>query len=177
MVTDKELSVRQACKIVDLPRSVYRYRKVPKDDSALMEALEELVKKHPTIGFWKCYYRLRRKGYECNHKRLYRVYVWLKLNIRRKIKRRLPERIKQPLAVPGGLNQSWSMDFMSDSLVDGRRFRLLNIIDDYNRESLWIEVDTSLPSLRVIRVLERLLEMRGKPLRIRVDNGPEFVSD
>jgi len=177
MVTDKELSVRQACKIVDLPRSVYRYRKVPKDDSALMEALEELVKKHPTIGFWKCYYRLRRKGYECNHKRLYRVYVLLKLNIRRKIKRRLPERIKQPLAVPDGLNQSWSMDFMSDSLVDGRRFRLLNIIDDYNRESLWIEVDTSLPSLRVIRVLERLLEMRGKPLRIRVDNGPEFVSD
>ncbi len=69
------------------------------------------------------------------------------------------------------------MDFVSDSLVDGRRFRLLNIIDDYNRESLWIEVDTSLPSLRVIRVLERLVEMRGKPLRIRVDNGPEFVSD
>jgi putative transposase len=73
MVIDKQVSVRQACKIVDLPRSVYRYRKVPKDDGALMEALEELVKRHPTIGFWKCYYRLRRKGYECNHKRLYRV--------------------------------------------------------------------------------------------------------
>jgi putative transposase len=69
------------------------------------------------------------------------------------------------------------MDFMSDRLVDGRRFRLLNIIDDYNRESLWIEVDTSLPSPRVIRVLERLVEMRGKPNRIKVDNGPEFVSD
>ena len=69
------------------------------------------------------------------------------------------------------------MDFMSDSLVDGRRFRLLNIIDDYNRESLWIEVDTSLPALRVIRVLERLLELRSKPNRIRVDNGPEFISD
>jgi putative transposase len=177
MVIDKQVSVRQACKIVDLPRSVYRYRKVPKDDGALMEALEELVKRHPTIGFWKCYYRLRRKGYECNHKRLYRVYKLLKLNIRRKIKRRLPERVKQPLVVPDALNQSWSMDFMSDSLVDGRRFRLLNIIDDYNRESLWIEVDTSLPSLRVIRVLERLLEIRGKPVRIRVDNGPEFVSD
>jgi putative transposase len=85
--------------------------------------------------------------------------------------------VKQPLVVPNALNEGWSMDFMSDSLVDGRRFRLLNIIDDYNRESLWIEVDTSLPSLRVIRVLDRLLEMRGKPLRIRVDNGPEFVSD
>jgi putative transposase len=174
---EEKLSVRQACKLVNMPRSVFRYNKVPKDDSALMTALEELVGKHPTIGFWKCYYRLRRKGYECNHKRLYRVYKLLKLNIRRKIKRRLPQRIKQPLVVPSELNQSWSMDFMSDSLVDGRRFRLLNIIDDYNRESLWIEVDTSLPSLRVIRVLERLLEMRGKPNRIRVDNGPEFVSD
>jgi putative transposase len=177
MVTDKEMSVRQACKIVDLPRSVYRYKKVPKDDSALMHALEELVAKHSTIGFWKCYYRLRRKGYCCNHKRLHRVYKLLKLNIRRRIKRRLPQRVKQPLVVPDALNQAWSMDFMSDSLVDGRRFRLLNIIDDYNRESLWIEVDTSLPSLRVIRVLERLVEMRGKPLRIRVDNGPEFISD
>ena len=142
-----------------------------------MEALEELVKRHPTIGFWKCYYRLRRKGFDCNHKRLYRVYKLLKLNIRRKIKRRLPQRIKQPLALPAGINQTWSMDFMSDSLVDGRRFRLLNIIDDYNRESLWIEIDTSLPALRVIRVLERLLELRGKPGRIRVDNGPEFISD
>ena len=177
MVTDKEMSVRQACKIVDLPRSVYRYKKISRDDSALMDALEGLVARHPTIGFWKCYYRLRRKGYSCNHKRLHRVYKLLKLNIRRRIKRRLPQRVKQPLVVPEALNQVWSMDFMSDSLVDGRRFRLLNIIDDYNRESLWIEVDTSLPSLRVIRVLERLVEMRGKPLRIRVDNGPEFVSD
>jgi putative transposase len=174
---EENLSVRQACKLVNLPRSVFRYKKIPKDDSVLMTALEELVKKHPTIGFWKCYYRLRRKGFDCNHKRLYRVYRLLKLNIRRKIKRRLPERVKQPLSVPEALNQSWSMDFMSDSLVDSRRFRLLNIIDDYNRESLWIEVDTSLPSLRVIRVLERLVEMRGKPKRIRVDNGPEFVSD
>jgi putative transposase len=142
-----------------------------------MQALEELVAKHPTIGFWKCFYRLRRKGYGCNHKRLYRVYKLLRLNIRRRIKRRLPQRIKQPLVVPEAINQSWSMDFLSDSLVDGRRFRVLNIIDDYNRESLWIEIDTSLPSRRLIRVLERLLEMRGKPLRIRVDNGPEFISD
>lgn len=177
MVTAKQVSVRQACKIVSLPRSVYRYHRRPKDDSALMEALEELVKKHPTIGFWKCYYRLRRNGHPCNHKRLYRVYKLLKLNIRRRIKRRLPQRVKQPLLVPEAINVCWSMDFMSDSLVDGRRFRLLNIIDDYNRESLWVEIDTSLPALRVIRVLERLIEMRGKPLRIRVDNGPEFISD
>jgi putative transposase len=114
-----------------------------------MEALEELVSRHPTIGFWKCYYRPRRKGYECNHKRLYRVCKLLKLNFRRKIKRRLPEWVNQLLVVPEGLNQGWGMDFISDSLLDGRRFRLLDVIDYYNGESLWTEIDTSLPSLRV----------------------------
>lgn len=88
----------------------------------------------------------------------------------------MPERVKQPLTVPAAPNQVWSIDFMSDSLVDGRKFRLLNIIDDYNRESLAIEVDTSLPSLRVIRVLERLIAERGCPASIRCDNGPEFIS-
>jgi putative transposase len=101
----------------------------------------------------------------------------LRLNVRRKVKRRIPQHINQPLVIPETVNQLWSMDFMCDSLVDGRRFRLLNIIDDYNRESLWIEVDTSLPSLRVRRVLKRLLEEREKPKTIRVDNGPEFISD
>lgn len=93
------------------------------------------------------------------------------------MKRRLPQRVREPLLVPVALNQGWSMDFMSDSLVDGRKFRVLNIIDDYNRESLALEIDTSLPALRVIRVLNRLLESRGKPGVIRVDNGPEFISD
>jgi putative transposase len=97
--------------------------------------------------------------------------------VRRKAKRRVPQRIKEPLLVPATINQSWSMDFMCDSLVDGRRFRLLNVIDDYNRESLAIEIDTSLPALRVIRTLQRLIEMRTKPQSIRVDNGPEFISD
>jgi putative transposase len=177
LLVQGKLSVRRACKLVSLPRSVMTYRKVPRDDSSLIEALHQLVEKHPAIGFWKCYYRLRRKGYGCNHKRLYRVYTLLRLNVRRKAKRRLPQRIKEPLLVPATINQGWSMDFMCDSLVDGRRFRLLNIIDDYNRESLAIEVDTSLPALRVIRVLQRLVEHRSKPLAIRVDNGPEFISD
>lgn len=100
----------------------------------------------------------------------------MKLNIRRRSKKRLPERIKQPLLVPTAPNQMWSIDFMSDSLVDGRRFRLFNVIDDFNRESLAIEVDTSLPSLRVIRVLEKLIAVRGCPANIRCDNGPEFIS-
>jgi putative transposase len=79
--------------------------------------------------------------------------------------------------LPGSINEVWSMDFMCDSLVDGRRFRLLNIIDDYNRESLAIEIDTSLPALRVIRTLNHLIETRSKPKTIRVDNGSEFISD
>jgi len=100
----------------------------------------------------------------------------MKLNIRRRAKKRLPERIKLALSVPTSPNQMWSLDFMSDSFTDSRKFRLLNVIDDFNRESLAIEVDTSLPSLRVIRVLEQLISTKGKPANIRCDNGPEFIS-
>jgi putative transposase len=100
----------------------------------------------------------------------------MKLNIRRRAKKRLPDRIKQPLTIPESPNQVWSIDFMSDTLVDGRRFRLFNVLDDFNRESLAIEVDTSMPSLRVIRVLNRVIAQRGKPTNLRSDNGPEFIS-
>ena len=100
----------------------------------------------------------------------------MKLNIRRRSKKRLPERVKQALYQPATINEVWSIDFMSDTLWDGRRFRLLNIIDDYNREVLHIETDLSLPALRLIRVLEYLKEFRGLPQIIRTDNGPEFIS-
>ena len=123
-----------------------------------------------------CCYRLWNKGYGWNHKRIYRVYTDMKLNIRRRAKKRLPDRIKQPLPVAAAPNETWRIDFMCDSLTDGRKFRLLNIIDDFNRESLAIEVDTSLSALRVIRVLEALIAQRGKPANIRTDNGPEFIS-
>lgn len=173
----EKLSTRQACKLVKISRSLIVYKRKPKDDDAISDALHELVQKHPSIGFWKCYYRLRRQGFECNHKRLYRIYKMLNLNIRRRAKKRLPQRVSEPLVVPQGLNECWSMDFLFDNLVDGRRFKMLNIIDDYNRESLAIEIDTSLTGQRVVRVLERLFEMRGRPKRIRVDNGPEFISN
>lgn len=177
MLIAEKMSARQACKWVQLPRSVFQYRYKPKQDDDVITALQALADKHPTIGFWQCYYRLRRKGLPYNHKKLYRVYKLLRLNVRRKMKRRLPQRVKEPLFVPKQINQGWSMDFLSDSLVDGRKFRVLNIIDDCNRESLAIEVDTSLPALRVLRVLQRLIDDRGKPSVIRVDNGPEFISD
>lgn len=159
-----------------LSRTTCQYKRNPKDDSDVQQALTALTTKHAAIGFWSCCYRLWNRGHQWNHKRIYRVYTDMKLNIRRRAKKRLPERVKQPLSVPTAPNQVWSIDFMSDSLTDGRRFRLLNIIDDFNRESLAMEVDTSLPSLRVIRVLEKLVAHRGCPANIRCDNGPEFIS-
>ena len=119
---------------------------------------------------------LRQQDYPWNHKRVHRVYTMMKLKHRRRHKKRLPARIKEPLTLPIYPNAVWSMDFMADSLVNGRRFRVLNIMDDFNREILSLTIDTSIRSKRVVRVLDRLLEWRGKPKVIRVDNGPEFVA-
>jgi len=135
-----------------------------------------LVEKHVSIGFWQSYYRIRKKGILVNHKKLYRIYTSMRLNIRRRMRKRLPARVKQQLFQPTQINQVWSVDFMSDSLWNGRKIRLLNVIDDYNREILTIETDTSLPTQRVIRVLDRIGSYRGLPKMIRVDNGPEFIS-
>jgi putative transposase len=120
--------------------------------------------------------QLRKAGCQDNHKRVYRVYCELGLNLRRKPKKRLPSRNPHPLAQPEAANQCWSIDFMSDSLVDGRAFRTLNVIDDFNREALSIEIDTSLPAVRVIRVLDQIADWRGYPKQLRSDNGPEFIA-
>jgi putative transposase len=176
MIEEHGVSCRQACKLLSLPRSTFNYKPKLKNDSPIMDELHQLVDKHPAIGFWQSYYRIRRKGFIWNHKKVYRVYTDLKLNIRRRYRKRLPARVKQALFKPDRINQVWSIDFMSDSLWDGRRFRLLNIIDDFNRQVLSIEADTCLPTVRVIRVLEYLKEFRGLPEMIRVDNGPEFIS-
>ena len=176
MIEDHGVSHRQACYEAGVPRSSHHYQHKPKDDDELIVLLNELVDKHPSIGFWQCYYRIRRKGVTCNHKRVYRVYTELKLNIRRRLRKRLPARVRQSLYQPNGINEVWSIDYMNDALWDGRKFRLLNIVDDYNREVLHIETDTSLPTTRLIRVLEYLKEFRGLPKLIRTDNGPEFIS-
>ncbi|OQP63349.1 transposase [Niastella populi] len=176
LTTDQQLSNRKACKLMGISRTTCQYQSKSKDDTELQTALTALTTRHAAIGFWQCCYRLWNRGYWWNHKRIYRVYTDMNLNIRRRAKKRLPERVRQPLSVPTAPNQVWSIDFMCDSLVDGRKFRLFNVIDDFNRESLAIEIDTSLPARRVIRVLERLIAERGKPANIRCDNGPEFIS-
>jgi len=177
LLEEHKLSVRQACKAVDYSRSTYEYQYRAKDDQPVIEALSKMVEAHPAIGFWKCFHRLRKQGHHWNHKKVYRIYTKMQLNIRRRAKKRLPARVKQTLFQPERSNQVWSIDYMCDSLWDGRKFRLLNVIDDFNREILAIEADTSLPALRVIRVLESIKLTRGLPSMIRVDNGPEFISD
>ena len=170
------LSQRQACCTAGCARSTAQYKRHPPDDTAIIERLGELTGKHPAIGVWQCHYRLRILGHLWNFKRVYRVYTAMGLNIRRRARKRLPARVKQALLQPAAPNQVWSIDFMHDTLWDGRSYRLLNVIDDYNRQILWIEVDTSLPTLRVIRVLDALQESRALPKTIRLDNGPEFIS-
>lgn len=165
-----------ACQAFCISRCTYYYQTKLIDDTEIIDALSVLAQKHPRYGFRKLFKRLRLSGYPWNHKRVYRIYKGLKLNLRRKTKRRLPTRTPEPLAVPASANDCWSMDFMSDNLYSGRHFRTFNVIDDYNREILAIEVDMSLPALRVIRVLDRIAAYRGYPKRLRQDNGPEFIS-
>jgi putative transposase len=172
------LTIAHACQAVSLGRASF-YR-TPRNwrtaDAAVIDALNEQLKKSPRAGFWKCYQRMRRAGYDFNHKRVYRVYCQMGLNLRRRTKRVLPKRIAQPLEVSLFPNRQWALDFMHDTLYCGKRFRTLNIIDEGTRECLAIEVDTSLPAVRVIRVMERLKQARGLPQQIRVDNGPELIS-
>lgn len=148
-----------------------------KDDRGIVGELERLAKAHPAEGFWKCYHRIRHTGVIINHKKLHRVYKEMKRPLRRKIKKRLPARVKEPLAVPEAFTQTWSIDFMSDALSNGTKFRSFNVIDDYNREVLFIETHYSLKSSRVIWVLHHLINRYGKkPQKIRMDNGPEFIA-
>lgn len=154
---------------------MYYYTSV-KDDTEVIEKLQQLAEKKPMEGQDKFYKRIRREGLVWNKKRVQRIYKLLGMNKKKKTRKRLPARVKEPLIVPLKPNQMWSMDFMSDSLMNGRRFRVLNIIDDYNREALRIEPYFSITAKRAVSIIERLIFEKGKPEAIRVDNGPEFIA-
>jgi putative transposase len=170
------MSIRGACSAVKISRTVYCYQPDTSRDQPVIEALLALVDQYPSRGFGKLFTMLRRQKYTWNHKRVHRIYCGLKLNMRRKGKRRLPNRHPDPLSVPDSINQCWSADFMSDALWYGQRFRTFNLVDDYNREGLAVEVDLSLPARRIVRVLDRVASERGYPAKLRVDNGPELIS-
>lgn len=179
LVHEHQLPVRRACQAVRLSRAAY-YRP-PRSrlaqDTDVVAALNDVVARHARWGFWKCFYRLRRAGHPWNHKRVHRVYCALRLNLPRRMKRRVPMRLRQPLVAPARLNETWALDFMADALYDGRAFRALTIIDEGNREALAIEIGMSIPSARVIRVLDDLIRLYGRPTRVRIDNGPELVAE
>ena len=173
------VTIAMACSTFGLSETCYRYSvKLKPEYERIEDPLIGLTKAYKTWGFGLCFLHLRNvKGHLWNHKRVYRIYRELELNLRIKPRKRLVREKPDELAVPEAPNKSWSMDFMADRLGDGRAFRLLNVLDDFNREGLAIDVDFSLPAERVIRSLNQIIEWRGKPASIRVDNGPEYVSN
>ncbi|WP_425513157.1 IS3 family transposase [Xanthomonas fragariae] len=146
-------------------------------DAELIAAIARVVEDRPSRGFWKCSHVLRRTRPDWNPQRIYRVYKAMRLNLRRAAKRRLPKRERVALYVPRLPDTVWSVDFMSDALTCGRRFRTFNVVDDFNREVLHIEVDTSINSHRLVRVFEQIKHDHGLPQVVRSDNGPEFLGD
>lgn len=172
------ISIRLACVVFGISETCYRYQaQLDGENMLIADWLLRLTQAHKRWGFGLCFLYLRNvKGYGWNHKRVYRIYRELELNLRIKPRRRIKRESPGELTVPIAPNQVWSMDFMSDQLMDGRSLRTFNIIDDYNREGLGIEVDLSLPSVRVVRALEQVIEWRGKPAAIRCDNGPEYIA-
>jgi len=177
-VTERGAYIRVACEAFRIIESCFRYeRKLDAANNEVANWLIRLTDNHR--NWWLCsvfLYLRNVKGFKWNHKRVYRIYKELELNLRIKPRKRLLRGKPEALTVPQGINQVWSMDFMHDQLEDGRTFRLLNVIDDFNRGAIGIEIDFSLPSERVIRELKQIISWRGKPEVIRCDNGPEHIS-
>jgi putative transposase len=168
------VSERRACRVVSQHRSVERYRSRRPEPEGLRERLRTLAEQRPRFGYRRLHVLLRREGFAVNRKRVHRIYRAEGLAVRRRRRKRVAVP-RQPIAAPVRVNERWSMDYVHDALSDGRTFRCLTLGDDHPRESLVIEVDTSLPGQRVVRVLEQLAELRGLPRGIVVDNGPEFA--
>ncbi len=172
------LSKARACAAGHLARARwYRPgREMARRDRDVREALNGVVEEPPRWGFWMCSHRLRLLGQGWPHKRVDRIYKAMKLHLPRRPKRRLPARVPQPMEVAARANAEWSMDCMAETRYQGRRFRTLNILDEGVHEALAIGIDPSSPGVRVVRTLAHLVQWRGKPDAIRVDNGPEYLS-
>src|SRR5918996_3579454 len=169
------LSERRACRLASLNLSTWQYRARRQARSTLRERLKELAGQRRRFGYRRLHVLLRREGWQVNHKAVHRIYVEEGLQVRQRRRKRLARVERRPMLAPAAPNQRWSMDFQHDLLATGQRLRTLNIVDDFSRECPAIEVDTSLPGARVVRILERLAETRGLPREIVVDNGPEMI--
>lgn len=170
---EHDISITRACALMGIHKS-YFYYEPAKDDQEVMDAILSVAEFGD--GFKKIYERIRAMGKTWNHKRVHRVYVSMRMNKRARLKKRLPARVKTPLLTPENPNVTWSMDFVTDVLQSHRKFRVLNVIDDFNREVMGQKVATSIPGERLIRMLEEIIWEHGKPNNIRSDNGPEFTS-
>lgn len=176
LVKEFETSQRRACRVMSLNLSSCRYISCRGDGGIILERLKAIAYERPRFGYRRLHVMLLREGLNVNHKRVYRLYKLQGLAVRRKKRKHISMLTRKPLPVGNGPNERWSMDFVSDQLANGRCFRTLNIVDNYTRESLAIEVDVSLSGQRVARVLDRLVALRGTPKNIVMDNGPEFTS-
>ena len=176
-IETKGYSQRRACTLVGLSPKTYRYVSRRPDDGKLRQELKRLASERRRFGYRRLHLLLRRQGYETNHKRIFRIYREEKLTVRRRGGRKRALGTRAPMAIPQGRNQRWSTDFIQDVLVDGRRFRVLAVVDDFTRECLALVADTSLSGQRVARELDQLVEWRGPPCMVVSDNGTEFTSN
>lgn len=170
------LSERRACRLASLDRSTFQYQKQEGGDEALRARLRELAGERRRFGYRRLLILLWREGFKVNHKKLYRLYKEEGLAVKRRRGRKRALGTRRPMLVPDMPNQRWSLDFVSDALTDGRRFRILCIVDDFSREALATVVDRSLSGTRMVRELDRLITMRGQPHMIVSDNGTEMTS-
>jgi putative transposase len=176
-IQEKKYSQRRACGLVGLHPKTYRYASKRPDDGALRAKLKELASQRRRFGYRRLGLMLERQGIKLNRKKLYRLYKEERLTVRRRGGRKRALGTRAPMAVPQDRNLRWSLDFVADSLVSGRRFRILAVVDDFTRECLGLVVDTSLTGLRVVRELDRIAELRGYPCMLVSDNGTEFTSN
>jgi putative transposase len=175
-IEEKSYSQRRACALVGMRPRTYRYTSRRPDDADVRRRLRELANERRRFGYRRLHILLRREGIALNHKKLFRLYREERLTVRRRGGRKRALGTRAPMVLPQGKNQRWSLDFVSDALIDSRRFRILAVVDDFTRECLALVVDTSLSGLRVGRELNRLAEFRGLPLMIVSDNGTELTS-